>query len=71
VAIQITNEGKYKNRYVVTLLVNSMPLVQIELKRYQRYSYSAGHGLFQYIQVFVISNGVNTKYYANNPKQSF
>jgi type I restriction enzyme R subunit len=85
VSSQITNEGKYKNRYDVTLLVNGMPLVQIELKRrgiemkeafnqinrYQRHSYSAGHGLFQYIQVFVISNGVNTKYYANNPRQSF
>ena len=62
-----------------------MPLVQIELKRrglelkeafnqtnrYQRHSYSAGFGLFQYVQLFVISNGVNTKYYANNRKQSF
>lgn len=82
---QVTVEGKYKNRYDVTLLINGLPLVQIELKRrglelkeafnqtnrYQRHSYAAGSALFQYIQVFVISNGVNTKYYANNRKQSF
>lgn len=82
---QVTMEGSYKNRYDVTLLVNGLPLVQIELKRrglelkeafnqtnrYQRHSYWAESGLFQYIQVFVISNGVNTKYYANNSKQSF
>jgi type I restriction enzyme, R subunit len=85
VAQQVTVEGSYKNRYDVTLLVNGLPLVQVELKRrglelkeafnqtnrYQRHSYGAGHGLFQYIQFFVISNGVNTKYYANNRKQSF
>lgn len=78
---QVTMEGKYKNRYDVTILINGLPLVQIELKRrglelkeafnqtnrYERHSYWAGHGLFQFIQVFVISNGVNTKYYANNP----
>lgn len=78
---QVTMRGKYKNRYDVTLLVNGLPLVQIELKRrglemkeafnqtnrYHRHSFSAGHGLFQFIQLFVISNGVNTKYYANNP----
>lgn len=77
---QITMEGKYKNRYDVTLLVNGLPLVQIELKRrglemkeafnqtnrYHRHSFSAGYGLFGYLQLFVISNGVNTKYYANN-----
>jgi type I restriction enzyme R subunit len=82
---QVTMEGSYKNRYDVTLLINGLPLVQIELKRrglelkeafnqtnrYQRHSYGAGSGLFQYIQIFVISNGVNTKYYANNRKQSF
>lgn len=80
VARQIKMEGKYQTRYDVTLLINGLPLVQIELKRrglelkeafeqtnrYERYSYSAGVGLFQYIQLFVISNGVNTKYYANN-----
>jgi type I restriction enzyme, R subunit len=82
---QVAIEGKYKNRYDVTILINGLPLVQIELKRrglelkeafnqtnrYQRHSYWAGHGLFQYIQIFVISNGVNTKYYANNKRQSF
>jgi len=82
---QIKNEGSYKNRYDVTLLINGLPLVQIELKkrglelkeafnqinRYQRHSFGASNGLFQYVQIFVISNGVNTKYYANNPKQSF
>jgi len=78
---QVTMTGKYTNRYDVTLLVNGLPLVQIELKRrglemkeafnqtnrYHRHSFSAGYGLFGYIQMFVISNGVNTKYYANNP----
>lgn len=82
---QVTVEGRYKNRYDVTILVNGLPLVQIELKRrglelkeafnqinrYQRHSYWAEDGLFQYVQVFVISNGANTKYYANNRKQSF
>lgn len=79
---QVTMEGKYKNRYDVTILINGLPLVQIELKRrgielkeafnqidrYQRHSFGAGSGLFQYVQVFVISNGVNTKYYVNNSK---
>jgi len=78
---QITMVGKYTNRYDVTLLVNGLPLCQIELKRrglemkeafnqtnrYHRHSFAAGYGLFGYIQMFVISNGVNTKYYANNP----
>lgn len=78
---QITMTGKYTNRYDVTLLVNGLPLCQIELKRrglemkeafnqtnrYHRHSFAAGYGLFGYIQMFVISNGVNTKYYANNP----
>jgi len=78
---QVTMEGSYKNRYDVTILINGLPLVQIELKRrglelkeafnqtnrYERHSYWAGHGLFQFIQIFVISNGVNSKYYANNP----
>jgi type I restriction enzyme R subunit len=82
---QIAVEGKYKNRYDVTLLINGLPLVQIELKRrglelkeafnqinrYQRHSFGASQALFQYIQIFVISNGVNTKYYANNRYQSF
>ena len=78
---QITMKGHYENRYDVTILVNGLPLVQIELKRrglelkeafnqtnrYERHSYGSGHGLFQFIQLFVISNGVNTKYFANNP----
>src|ERR1035437_618438 len=82
---QVTMDGKYKNRYDVTLLINGLPLVQIELKRrgiemkeafnqinrYQRHSFGASVGLFQYVQIFVISNGVNTKYYANNKYQSF
>lgn len=82
---QVTIDGKYKNRYDVTLLINGLPLVQIELKRrglelkeafnqinrYQRHSFGSNSALYQYIQVFVISNGVNTKYYANNRRQSF
>lgn len=82
---QISQEGTYKNRYDVTLLINGLPLVQIELKRrglemkeafnqisrYQRHSFWSERGLFNFVQVFVISNGVNTKYYANQRKQSF
>ena len=78
---QVTVKGKYTNRYDVTILINGLPLVLIELKRrglelneafnqtnrYHRHSFSAGHGLFGYTQLFVISNGVNTKYFANNP----
>jgi len=85
VSNQITIEGSYKNRYDVTLLINGLPLVQIELKRrgcelkqafnqinrYQRHSFGSNSALFNYVQIFVISNGVNTKYYANNKKQSF
>jgi type I restriction enzyme R subunit len=81
---QISLEGSYKNRFDVTLLVNGFPLVQIELKRktieikeafnqinrYQKHSFWSNHGLFQYVQLFVISNGVNTKYLANNELQS-
>lgn len=82
---QVTQEGKYVNRYDVTLLINGMPLVQIELKRrglemkeafnqlnrYQKHSFNASYALYQYVQVFVISNGVNTKYFANNRHQDF
>lgn len=82
---QVSMEGKYKNRYDVTLLINGLPMVQIELKRrglelkeafnqinrYQRHSFGSNSALFQYIQIFIISNGVNTKYYANNRNQSF
>jgi type I restriction enzyme R subunit len=80
VTSQITIDGKYENRYDVTILINGLPLVQVELKRrglelkeafnqtmrYKRHSYGANNTLFNYIQLFVISNGVNTKYYANN-----
>ena len=82
---QVTIDGVYKNRYDVTLLINGLPLVQIELKRrglelkeafnqinrYQRHSFGTNSALYQYVQIFVISNGVNTKYYANNRHQSF
>ncbi|MEP7110491.1 MAG: type I restriction endonuclease subunit R [Ferruginibacter sp.] len=82
---QVTIEGIFLNRYDVTILINGLPLAQIELKRrglelreafnqtnrYQRHSYAASYGLFNYIQLFIISNGVNTKYYANNRKQDF
>lgn len=82
---QVSMTGKYKNRYDVTLLINGFPLVQIELKkrglglkgafnqtiRYHKHSYGGGSGLFRYIQVFVISNGVNTKYYANNRNKTY
>ncbi|MGY5848404.1 type I restriction endonuclease subunit R [Salegentibacter sp. HM20] len=82
---QVTIDGNYKNRYDVTLLVNGLPLVQIELKRrglemkeafnqvnrYQRHSFGSNSALYQYVQIFIISNGVNTKYYANNRHQSF
>jgi len=83
VARQITQVGRYENRYDVTLLVNGLPLVQIELKRrgvemkeafnqIQRYHKHSFTGtLFEFVQIFVISNGVNTKYFSNNPKQSF
>jgi len=82
---QVTIEGTYKNRYDVTILINGLPLCHLELKRrgaelkkafnqinrYQRHSFGANTALFQYVQIFVISNGVNTKYYANNKKQSY
>jgi len=80
---QITQTGRYENRYDVTLLINGLPLVHIELKRrgiemkeafnqIQRYHKHSFTGtLFEYVQIFVVSNGVNTKYFANNPKQSF
>lgn len=80
---QVTNQttvvGKYTNRYDVTLLINGLPLVQIELKRrggdikeavnqimrYRKHSYQ---GLYHFIQLFVVSNGVDTKYFANSDK---
>ncbi len=77
---QTTVEGKYTNRYDVTLLINGLPLVQVELKRrgidmkeafnqikrYKRHSY---FGLYKFIQLFVISNGVDTKYFANGDQE--
>ena len=78
-----TEQGaKRDNRYDVTVLVNGFPLVHIELKRrgvaireafnqinrYQRESFRAGCGLFEYVQIFVISNGTNTKYYSNSTR---
>lgn len=82
VSNQITVEGRKKCRYDVTLLINGLPLVQIELKKrgvelkeaynqIQRYHKTSFHGLFDYIQLFVISNGVNTRYFANNPNGGY
>ena len=82
VSKQITVEGRKKCRYDVTILINGLPLVQIELKRrgvelkqaynqIQRYHKTSFHGLFDYIQLFVISNGVNTRYFANNPNSGY
>ncbi|MHB1698415.1 MAG: type I restriction endonuclease subunit R [bacterium] len=83
VARQMRVQGTFGNRYDVTLLINGLPLVQIELKkrgvelkeafnqinRYRAHSYPCT--LFEHIQIFVISNGVNTKYFANNPLHGF
>lgn len=80
----IENDGNHDNRYDVTVLVNGLPLVHIELKRrgvalkeafnqinrYQRDSFWAGSGLYEYVQIFVISNGTNTKYYSNTTRES-
>ncbi|MDY4029399.1 MAG: type I restriction endonuclease, partial [Butyrivibrio crossotus] len=78
-----TDQGaRHDNRYDVTVLVNGLPLVHIELKRrgvpireafnqinrYERDSFSAGYGLFEYAQIYVISNGTNTKYYSNSTR---
>lgn len=73
---QITIQGKYLNRYDVTILINGLPLVQIELKRrgvdinqainqIDRYRSHSFKELFKYIQIFVVSNGVETRYFAN------
>ena len=76
--------ASYDNRYDVTVLVNGLPLVHIELKRrgvaireafnqinrYQRDSFWAGCGLYEYVQIFVISNGTNTKYYSNSTRSN-
>ena len=78
-----TDQGaRHDNRYDVTVLVNGFPMVHIELKRrgvaireafnqinrYERDSFSAGYGLFEYVQIYVISNGTNTKYYSNSTR---
>lgn len=80
----VENNGNYDNRYDVTILVNGLPLVHVELKRrgvalkeafnqinrYQRDSFWAGSGLYEYVQIFVISNGTSTKYYSNTTRES-
>jgi len=87
--LQVINQyeesnGKYDTRYDVTILVNGLPLVHVELKRrgvaireafnqinrYQRDSFWAGSGLFEYVQIFVISNGTHTKYYSNTTRNN-
>lgn len=80
----VENSGNFDNRYDVTILVNGFPLVHIELKRrgvalkeafnqierYQRDSFWAASGLYEYVQIFVISNGTRTKYYSNTTRIS-
>lgn len=81
---QYAQQGSYGNRYDVTVLVNGLPLVHVELKRrgvaiqeafnqierYQRDSFWSGCGLYEYVQIFVISNGTHTKYYSNTTRFS-
>lgn len=81
-AVSQDQGANHDNRYDVTILVNGLPLVHVELKRrgvpireafnqinrYQRDSFWAGSGLFEYVQIFVISNGTNTKYYSNSTR---
>ncbi|KXB85821.1 type I site-specific deoxyribonuclease, HsdR family [Veillonella parvula] len=80
---QITGEGKNRNRYDVTILVNGLPLVHIELKkrgvnlheafnqihRYSKESFNSENSLYKYVQIFVISNGTYTRYFANTTAQ--
>ena len=86
--LQVTNqvwgEGKHRNRYDVTILVNGLPLVHIELKkrganlheafdqihRYSKESFNSDHSLYKYVQIFVISNGTYTRYFANTTAQN-
>ena len=87
--LQVINQyeesaGRHDTRYDVTILVNGLPLVHVELKRrgvaireafnqikrYQRDSFWAASGLYEYVQIFVISNGTNTKYYSNTTRNS-
>ena len=79
-----TEGAKFNNRYDVTILVNGFPLIHVELKRrgvaireafnqinrYQRDSFWAGSGLYEYVQIFVISNGTHTKYYSNTTRSA-
>ncbi len=81
---QFEQTGTYKNRYDVTILVNGLPLVQIELKkrgvaireafnqihRYSKESFNSEHSLYQYLQLFVISNGTDTRYFANTTQRN-
>lgn len=81
---QYESDGTYTNRYDVTILVNGLPMVHVELKRrgvdlreafnqidrYQRDSFWSGSGLYEYIQIFVISNGTLTKYYSNTTRDA-
>jgi len=80
--VGVENGARYDNRYDVTILVNGLPLIHVELKRrgvkireafnqinrYQRDSFWAGCGLYEYVQIFVISNGTYTKYYSNSTR---
>lgn len=77
---QVTVKGKYKNRYDVTLLVNGLPLVQIELKKssvdikqainqIDRYRIHSYKGLFKYVQIYIVSNGVETRYFSNTDEK--
>ncbi|MEW6900987.1 type I restriction endonuclease subunit R [Trueperella pyogenes] len=86
--LQVMNQyvapgGTHENRYDVTILVNGLPMVHVELKRrgvpleqafnqierYQRESFWSGTGLFEYVQIFIISNGTFTRYYANTTRE--
>ena len=81
---QVSQEGTHKNRYDVTILVNGLPLVQIELKkrgvslqeafnqvhRYSKESFNSENSLYKYVQIFVISNGTYTRYFANTTAQN-
>ena len=81
-AVSQDEGARHSNRYDVTILVNGLPMIHVELKRrgvvireafnqidrYQRDSFWAGSGLFEYVQIFVISNGTNTKYYSNSTR---
>lgn len=81
---QYENTGNYDNRYDVTILLNGLPMVHVELKRrgvaireafnqierYQRDSFWANSGLYEYVQIFVISNGTSTKYYSNTTRHT-